>query len=225
MIRRPPRSTRTDTLFPYTTLCRSPTCARARPGSSDRRSSAARHRLLDEIDVGESRLAEASAIGHVLIAVLLQVGHEERAHRHHCDVPSDAVGERLADQKAGQAPSTQLRCDLRVEEDAFAVRFASVDEVRPSCERPVGEAHGVPADRTTLIEVHRHGRTGPVLEICGHETVLSMVGSGVVQEVLELPAPTASTIALPSLIRRSEEHTSELQSLMRISYAVFCLHN
>src|SRR3546814_7121989 len=26
-----------------------------------------------------------------------------------------------------------------------------------------------------------------------------------------------------SAIRRSEEHTSELQSLMRISYAVFCL--
>src|SRR3546814_998945 len=26
-----------------------------------------------------------------------------------------------------------------------------------------------------------------------------------------------------SLIMRSEEHTSELQSLMRISYAVFCL--
>src|SRR3546814_6479355 len=27
------------------------------------------------------------------------------------------------------------------------------------------------------------------------------------------------------LIQRSEEHTSELQSLMRISYAVFCLTN
>src|SRR3546814_4628863 len=27
----------------------------------------------------------------------------------------------------------------------------------------------------------------------------------------------------PPVIRRSEEHTSELQSLMRISYAVFCL--
>src|SRR3546814_9533897 len=26
-----------------------------------------------------------------------------------------------------------------------------------------------------------------------------------------------------AMIRRSEEHTSELQSLMRISYAVFCL--
>src|SRR3546814_7177144 len=28
---------------------------------------------------------------------------------------------------------------------------------------------------------------------------------------------------LPSRTNRSEEHTSELQSLMRISYAVFCL--
>src|SRR3546814_5471924 len=28
---------------------------------------------------------------------------------------------------------------------------------------------------------------------------------------------------LPPIERRSEEHTSELQSLMRISYAVFCL--
>src|SRR3546814_5311779 len=35
------------------------------------------------------------------------------------------------------------------------------------------------------------------------------------------PAPTHADIA--SRISRSEEHTSELQSLMRISYAVFCL--
>src|SRR3546814_1498480 len=28
-----------------------------------------------------------------------------------------------------------------------------------------------------------------------------------------------------SMVERSEEHTSELQSLMRISYAVFCLKN
>src|SRR3546814_2545356 len=27
----------------------------------------------------------------------------------------------------------------------------------------------------------------------------------------------------PAAVKRSEEHTSELQSLMRISYAVFCL--
>src|SRR3546814_1649576 len=33
----------------------------------------------------------------------------------------------------------------------------------------------------------------------------------------------ADIIALPVELGRSEEHTSELQSLMRISYAVFCL--
>src|SRR3546814_3181067 len=34
MIRRPPRSTRTDTLFPYTTLFRSPTIDAAMPGAT-----------------------------------------------------------------------------------------------------------------------------------------------------------------------------------------------
>src|SRR3546814_6487217 len=34
-------------------------------------------------------------------------------------------------------------------------------------------------------------------------------------------ASTAASISAPA--QRSEEHTSELQSLMRISYAVFCL--
>src|SRR3546814_4602214 len=33
----------------------------------------------------------------------------------------------------------------------------------------------------------------------------------------------AAELAAAEDIRRSEEHTSELQSLMRISYAVFCL--
>src|SRR3546814_8726425 len=36
-------------------------------------------------------------------------------------------------------------------------------------------------------------------------------------------SPAASTSTRPSGRLRSEEHTSELQSLMRISYAVFCL--
>src|SRR3546814_4997222 len=38
------------------------------------------------------------------------------------------------------------------------------------------------------------------------------------------PKPATSACSLPTNPRRrSEEHTSELQSLMRISYAVFCL--
>src|SRR3546814_4283129 len=35
--------------------------------------------------------------------------------------------------------------------------------------------------------------------------------------------PQGAQAALAGVRRRSEEHTSELQSLMRISYAVFCL--
>src|SRR3546814_4362053 len=35
--------------------------------------------------------------------------------------------------------------------------------------------------------------------------------------------PLAADFNLDGIARRSEEHTSELQSLMRISYAVFCL--
>src|SRR3546814_3367907 len=36
-------------------------------------------------------------------------------------------------------------------------------------------------------------------------------------------APSARTPGCGALVPRSEEHTSELQSLLRISYAVFCL--
>src|SRR3546814_8649231 len=54
-------------------------------------------------------------------------------------------------------------------------------------------------------------------------TVLSLFAIGATTLT---PRPGQEGMLLPSLIfigSRSEEHTSELQSLMRISYAVFCL--
>src|SRR3546814_3849704 len=39
----------------------------------------------------------------------------------------------------------------------------------------------------------------------------------------EKPRPARADAATAAFAARSEEHTSELQSLMRISYAVFCL--
>src|SRR3546814_3828822 len=39
-----------------------------------------------------------------------------------------------------------------------------------------------------------------------------------------LGAPVVPELLTPGERERSEEHTSELQSLMRISYAVFCLN-
>src|SRR3546814_2200794 len=114
MLRQPPRSTRTDTLFPYTTLFRS--AAGAFDGDAVR---------------GRGRHARAGARG-----------------------------------RAG--------------------------------------AGGVPADRRP--DRARAGAIHP-------QRAVAAAGSG----------GAARRLAGGLRLRRSEEHTSELQSLMRISYAVFCL--
>src|SRR3546814_12099991 len=122
MIRRPPRSTRTDTLFPYTTLFRS-----------------------DE----EARVAVAHAVVFIasVIAILLGLG-------------------------------LQRGKDAGVDKHSDGYRhFAFVDKVVENNGRPpAGALTGI--HKSSAILEHHH---------------------------------------------RSEEHTSELQSLMRISYAVFCL--
>src|SRR3546814_3030829 len=43
------------------------------------------------------------------------------------------------------------------------------------------------------------------------------------QQVTLIEASNIATVARYNVALRSEEHTSELQSLMRTSYAVFCL--
>src|SRR3546814_4413526 len=48
-------------------------------------------------------------------------------------------------------------------------------------------------------------------------------GANTQADTLALAAPFKRALHMLSC-RRSEEHTSELQSLMRISYAVFCLN-
>src|SRR3546814_5026934 len=63
---------------------------------------------------------------------------------------------------------------------------------------------------TTNRRVYRIDAAGSVLQRQSDDKgVLSIANDGFAAAVAE--------------IRRSEEHTSELQSLMRISYAVFCL--
>src|SRR3546814_3351396 len=52
---------------------------------------------------------------------------------------------------------------------------------------------------------------------------LERAGSGTM--VIGLVATAYFVGLVVGALRRSEEHTSELQSLMRISYAVFCLKN
>src|SRR3546814_2112884 len=131
MIRRPPRSTRTDTLFPYTTLFR----------SDDHR-----------------RGLEVHADAAVLVE---RIGEDARRDR-----GDHAVAERSGHADADQGPHVGA---------AVADRLHAAFE-----ERPAGPEH--------------HGDREHELD----------------------PGPRLDR-------QRSEEHTSELQSLMRISYAVFCL--
>src|SRR3546814_6839467 len=126
MIRRPPRSTRTDTRFPYTTLFRSAEAVEGVAEQQDAHGSADTRQLLASDPVDHAHPAERGLHFDEVIAVLAR-------HADDCGI----VAERMCAQR-GQ------RC------------------------------------RRGLWRHHRHQL-------------------------------------------RSEEHTSELQSLMRISYAVFCL--
>src|SRR3546814_2254436 len=59
-----------------------------------------------------------------------------------------------------------------------------------------------------------------------HSSARAAGGDGSEEEccMAESKTPPATAEELRVEILRSEEHTSELQSLMRISYAVFCLN-
>src|SRR3546814_5526292 len=126
MIRRPPRSTRTDTLFPYTTLFRSPSVS------------------LSSSFCGDAGAPSAPAGGSAKFGA-----------------PSpDGISQSKTNGSVGPRSGSTGRCPF------------------------------------THISAGPHGAGGKAV-----------------------PNPVGST----KFIGRSEEHTSELQSLMRISYAVFCL--
>src|SRR3546814_5457474 len=71
----------------------------------------------------------------------------------------------------------------------------------------------------------------PARDVGGHQFarifVLKLVDAAFAAAVTERfpfgPRHRPERLCLPEWRGRSEEHTSELQSLMRISYAVFCL--
>src|SRR3546814_3261347 len=104
---------------------------------------------------------------------------------------------------------------------------------------PCGAGAGV-AENAVLVGIERHrlampfniragrihiGKSAPALD---HLEVHQLTGrvvdideKGALRPAILKP-PMLRTVDLD---QRSEEHTSELQSLMRISYAVFCLKN
>src|SRR3546814_6631645 len=75
------------------------------------------------------------------------------------------------------------------------------------------------------------GRGNSVAALLGTSsgTLKMLINDGAIsRELMELAGPNVGNYVVGKIfgdeeVKRSEEHTSELQSLMRISYAVFCL--
>src|SRR3546814_2621506 len=83
------------------------------------------------------------------------------------------------------------------------------------------------ADGDAVVSVSGY-HAARVSDFVGFDAVVNCAGlvKGEVEALhdanVKLPVQLAAR-AVEAGVRRSEEHTSELQSLMRISYAVFCL--
>src|SRR3546814_10251781 len=84
--------------------------------------------------------------------------------------------------------------------------------------RPPNNPHA--AELVTRIRAEAHGREGGLLP-SGVEGAMAAVGALERGEHLGMLVDQRFRRG----VLRSEEHTSELQSLMRISYAVLCLKN
>src|SRR3546814_1272921 len=85
-----------------------------------------------------------------------------------------------------------------------------------------------PTDRLASL-ISKSGRIGPSLTLglnCGHRcsVAVAMLNLSMSSRLdSQANGHQSSSTRGEDRNKRSEEHTSELQSLMRISYAVFCL--
>src|SRR3546814_1362189 len=110
-------------------------------------------------------------------------------------------------------PPRSTRPDTRF---PYTALFRSLVRAVERAEVPADQREGVvPADRHIMtgrgVIAHRFGQSPLHFEPIVRS--LHQFGHAVLREEFTRHAE----------FRRSEEHTSELQSLMRISYAVFCL--
>src|SRR3546814_1291032 len=91
-----------------------------------------------------------------------------------------------------------------------------------------GPSHYMPiASHFPSVSFHRARRGIAVLVLAAVSPALSWAApADPAAPVAAATAPSAAgSVAVPVAEVRSEEHKSELQSLMRISYAGFCLKN
>src|SRR3546814_2501120 len=124
------------------------------------------------------------------------------------------------------------RYEIRVDFFGRAhVLARAYDEIDAGAHRPDqaerrDETEPIPTVLGFLIKhVRAEDAVGLPLPLAGDLRALIGVFHGMVgplHQVVPIVAVELGPVDIPDMLR-SEEHTSELQSLMRISYAVFCL--
>src|SRR3546814_231832 len=189
MIRRPPRSTRTDTLFPYTTLFRS--------GEADRQIEEAVRRFGQASDEMRTAFGDLNRNFGVIADRMREENEQASAlARQRMDELLTSLGSTLDDMKAGlAAAATQL---------GEASTSAANDAAR------IGQEA---MEKSFSEFVERFNGAGTPL-------VASMKDAGNAISVSADRLSSAQTAIGDHARARSEEHTSELQSLMRTPYAV-----
>src|SRR3546814_190843 len=231
MIRRPPRSTRTDTLFPYTTLFRSPAHA-ARSGSGadvDRRSGPCGRPLMDPrlLQLYNQELSHVREMGGEFAREYPKIAARLGLDAFEC---ADPYVERLLEGFAFLAARVQLKLDaefpvftrhlLQMVYPHYLAPTPSMAVVRFAPDMKEGslaEGYTIPRGSALLGSMGGDGET-PCEYRTAHDVTLWPLEVGAAEYLGSVGAVTAAGVP-----DRSEEHTSELQSLMRISYAVFCL--
>src|SRR3546814_329087 len=191
MIRRPPRSTLTDTLFPYTTLFRSLGYT-AGLGHKNVELRTAQFRGADNESICLTLAKGWVRAKLVNSRVLLRRNWRG-------EEPADAQLDQLDHAIRTVTRARSLAELLGIEGNGAAVYFGAFSKM---IKREGGESIAF-----DFAQRNRRPPTDPV------NALLSFAYSMLARTV---------TVALTTT-GRSEEHTSELQSLMRISYAVFCL--
>src|SRR3546814_1108638 len=209
MIRRPPRSTRTDTLFPYTTLFRSALRANGRLRSiqtgsakttrySSHKAVAKRHaKATDKCSISQAARLCPRVQGRR--PGYRPADRSTRSRRLHTGLRGTRLGRPLgsAGNPPTARPSRARRCSRRLEaRPAVAVAERLAAYPRPRCK----SRRRVPlADRKyrphNAVRSHDDANAGVVCRIRVRHGARKNPG-------------------------RSEEHTDALQPLMRISYAV-----
>src|SRR3546814_4640441 len=188
MIRRPPRSTRTDTLFPYTTLFRSSPAPRRSLKSLEAGLALYPHFRRHISLSGPVTAAQVQAISEATGLKERQIRTLAARFRVH------PVAETLAPKPRGPAVGSH-----RIDPEVRAAIETLIDEIALKMVPPSR------AEAARQIWGLLHADNGD------HRFPADLI-------------PSEKTIErLLAEIPRDRKHTSDLQSLMRISYAVFCL--